>query len=282
MTVLTKAAIRCSSCGKFKRHVEFKAATDDDPTKPVCASCRAQTEYVADTGDEPLNGRGTKSLEKLAKQWRDIDQRITRLRADIGEPIVKSLDIPVIAYTPGGHEEQTTVRKALGLDPQLSKARTDAIWTGVGALAKAWTAELDRKETRHRARKRLTSLVKAEQSRRRVAVMKAKTAKVNRRTEAMDRTRMASERRLAKATAEQDALAKATAELSRQIAVVAGNAERAYGAIYQRQEMNRRMTAAREERDRNEFIFKASTTSDPVLRAAWLARAAGEDIDGDD
>ena len=50
MTDLMKAAIRCTQCSKYRKHTEYTAhlAATDDPTKPVCDTCKAETAKALD------------------------------------------------------------------------------------------------------------------------------------------------------------------------------------------------------------------------------------------
>jgi hypothetical protein len=253
-----KAAIRCTRCNRYRKHTEFKAPISTaDNLDPICDRCRR---YNPGTGGESL------------------------------KQIAKALDIPVLAFTaakPSG--EVTTVSKALGLDKMAKEAaldaalaKCDATYDNLGRMfawyRRQWALEDCAKEIAQHVR----GMVKAELAQRRSAeVAKAERLK----TEAKFRKAAAKQERttlLAQFAGTQDELKKQSEALAARVAIVTANAERGLRA----QELQRcRVTAAaeaREERERENWLAKAGGTTDPILRAAYLARADGRDLDEDD
>ncbi len=244
---LEKVAIRCTSCGKYRSHSEYKTPITayDDPRKPVCDDCRSDDATKGVIRREPL----VINLELT---------KVAKLRANL-EQIAKN-------------------------DPTLAKAaaepnKTNRIWNGAEMLAKAWTAELDTKQQSRRPSVR--EMVKAELSRRRVAATRSETAKI----EAKNAARVTKQRAvqaeadLAAVLQEQAEIAAQITELAHRTDAVFARASAAYGQVAKQQEYQAVAELARQDQIRADWMWKAQNTQDPDLRAHFLARAEGRSDD---
>jgi (p)ppGpp synthase/HD superfamily hydrolase len=200
---------------------------------------------------------------------------------------IDALDIPCVAITSNGQESETTIAKAL--DNQLAKEQQRAaaerlsdrqveIWVGVGNLAKQWKEQLDRNQTRRRIR----SIVKAQLRRQNVAAMEAETAGMLAKVEALNLAKAESEQALATAREDQIRLTAQQDQLGARLNHIISQLNAGQERVERAQEDAAARIAARRDDDRASWSFKASTTSDPILRSAWLAKANGENCDDDD
>lgn len=252
---IMKVAIKCDRCGKYRKHTEYKGALQvgEDPRNPVCDSCRAEDDAT------------------------------------------KALGIPVLAMTASG-EEFTTFGKATGLD-ELAKQRRedeqdrqfaeslvhlDHTWDKFGKMVTDYQSQREVDAYYAKAQARFDHLVKIGTARRNTVPLTAKTAEMKAETTAIEARTAETQDRLAKARFEAEAEALKIARLQADIADCYERAEAGYRMQEQAQARRVAATLAREERDSEEWTFKAATTTDPVLRSAYLARAAGEDPDDDE
>jgi hypothetical protein len=289
MSDLMKAAIRCRQCGKFKSHAEFRPPIED-PLRAVCDQC---AEYVPGTG-----ALGPATVGFGLQKPRSPEANSPRnLQA-----IAQSLDIPAIAFTRGGKQEETTISKALGVD-QLAKQEARRAGWGQAVVTIGETLEQIRQswglkpgdtfrkmlherknqETADRLVKRIASLAKTAKLRRQTAALEAKTAKLRRHTQALNVENAITDEWIAQAHREQGELTLAMADIARRVNVVTASFEDSRLARARNEAANAQRIAAREDRNRAEWAFKASTaTHDPVLRAAYMARAEGREFTDDD
>ena len=243
---LEKIAIRCTACGRYRRHDEFKTPLTayDDPRRPICDDCR--------------NPDATKSVIRREPIRIDIElTKLAKLRANL-EQVARS-------------QPQNVVKAA---NP---RSKDDRIWAGAMMMAKAWAAQLDENQAKRKSRE---ELVKAELSRRRVAEIEAKTAAMQRRARVAKQARAQAEANLAEVQWQQAELAAQIEKLAHRTDAVLARAEAADADVRRQAEHRAAAAAIREERDRAEWSFKAAQTShDPILRSVYMARANGEETD---
>ncbi len=241
---VAKAAIRCSKCNKYRKHTEYTApfGTDDDPKRPICDKCKA------------------KSGEKAQKALATLDA------------------VPVIALTPDGRERETTIAKALG---NLAISQRDPIGN-FGKMVASYRREWALEEYGEQLAEHTFGMVKAELSRRRVAALNARTADLMQKAEAVNVAKAAADDLLAKVMQLQDDVNRHREEIGARVAVVTANAERAYKATELQRCRIAAAAEARDERVREDWLFKAGSTTDPILRMAYMAKADGTDLDDDD
>jgi hypothetical protein len=289
MTDLMKAALRCRKCGKFKSHAEFRPPIED-PLQAVCDQC---AEYVPGTG-----GLSPTTVDSALRKPRSPEANSPR---DL-QAVAQALDIPVTAFTRDGKQEETTISKALGLDQLAKEEARRAGWAQAAVtigetleqIRQSWGLKpgdtfrkvlRDRKnqEATDRLVKRIASLAKAEIIRRQTAALEAKTVRLRRQTQALNFEKAVAEERIAQAHREQGELSVTMSDLSRRMNVVTASFEAGRLARARNEAANAQRIAAREDRDRSEWAFKAATvTHDPVLRAAYMARAEGRELTDDD
>lgn len=186
---------------------------------------------------------------------------------------------------------------ALRKGDQAEIRRTEAIydkasadfWGRMNAMAKAGRREM--------ALNRLADKVEAE-VRKRLAERKTAEAKQKR----LDAERKLAEARIAHGRAlmarqslegkvkqlkdEMEAVLASnlekTAELNARLDVVTANAQRGQAMVLEKQLLADRLQEAEEMKVSNDWLYKANSTSDPILRAVYMAKANGEDIADED
>lgn len=246
-------ARRCSKCGLYRSHKQYRGAlrATDDPRKPICDVCR----------DSEAAAEAAKS-----------------------EQLAKVLDMPVVAYLPDGRTQETTIGKALGTDlaKQEQRALLANSMDNFGRLVKATRARWALEDHYELVQKRVSKLVRLGLARRATERANAETAEFQKQTAAANMAVETSKRRMALAEQEQADLGKRIEDMRSQIEAVYERAEAGARAVEQQEARRVAATLAREERDSDEWLYKANTTTDPVLRSAYLARADGIDPDEDD
>jgi len=199
-------------------------------------------------------------------------------------PATKGMDVP---------DER---REWLALDPLAKKKVIDAAWTHTAmALVKMVAVATDRQKELAKQRERLSAEARANTladrivkalAERTLLKARAKREKAERRiTKAKQEIRDNQQRRdelTARVTHATDELAVQIEDLSRRITVVKSNLDAGTRAIELQRVRNWAADRDRAERDSAEWVFKANTTTDHGLRGAYLARAAGENLDDDD
>lgn len=261
-TTAEKASIRCTACGKYRKHTEYKTpvTAGDDHRNPVCDYCKAET---------------AKSTLQNAT-W--------------------TLDVPCTIYRSGGVVEETSIAKALDPDGMAKAVAKRAEWAQAVATIDEQLVPLQKrmkltiianhedKVAKRVARAELDRrrAAKAEQGRRKTEAIKAETAKVRKRTALLKAQSDAIDDRIATAVAEQEAVqarveaftVSANAKIDQMLARLST------GQNYVDQQGMHE--AARKGRERDENLWKAGATSDPTLRAVYLARAEGRELDDDE
>ena len=219
--------------------------------------------------------------------------------------------IPVTAFH-DGTEHETTLAKAIGMGDTAKQARNE--WAEVARKLEKELPEHDDvdKATRQQAFEhlaafnpirnfdrmvksfereraikgradRIVRLAKAELSRRETEKIKKKTAKIRRKNAAGQAHIAEMRAQLAKAHAEQ-------AEIAAQIEALTLDAKTRIDGMMKRLEVGQAQVRvsqnaqaiaalARQDQIRADYAFKATLTSDPILRAAYLARAEGRNLD---
>jgi hypothetical protein len=292
-----KAALRCRQCGKFKSHAEFRPPIED-PLQAVCDQC---AEYVPGTG-----GLGPATVDFPLRKPRSPEATSPR---DL-QGIAQALDIPVTAFTRDGKQEETTISKALGVDQLAKQEARRAEWKQAAVtigetleqIRQSWglkpgdtfrkmLRQRKSQEAADRLAKRIASLAKAEIVRRHTEAIEARTARLRRQTARLRRQTkalnfekaVAEERMITQVHRKQDELTLTMSDFVRRINVVTTNLEAGRLARERQEAANAQRIAAREDRNRSEWAFKAATvTHDPVLRAAYMARAEGRELTDDD
>ena len=208
----------------------------------------------------------------VRKQLADLDRRIPEHVKQHAQDL-RSPD-PVVRARAQDIDRQRNERLAAKFD-QLAKAvakerRKERL------VAKIVAAIEDRNAHR-----------KVEAIREKTEKLKRETAKIVRKTAAieagMDNDGLASFSDLEKAVERTIAdQAAQLADFDRRIAIVTANATAAYREIALQEARQRQAIRAAAESDAAEWIWKANMTSDPVLRAAYMERAQGSELDTDD
>jgi len=147
-------------------------------------------------------------------------------------------------------------------------------------MAKAWAAQLDDNQANNQAQRRTRQgIAKAEQSRRRTAEIQAETAKIRRKIEASELRKAEAEQSLAAVLQEQAEIAAQIEVLAHRTDAVFARAEASFGAVRIQQERRAIADLAKQDQERAAWAEKAGQTHDPDLRAYFLVKAAGEDLD---
>ena len=246
MTDLMKeAALRCRKCGKYKSHAEFRPPIED-PLQAVCNQC---AEYVPGTG-----GLG---MPVTAAKQRSESVALTPLeKKQAIDGAWLSISMAVIRMSKLLCDRQKVLAK---------QRRVDILW---GRIVEA------RKQQK---------LDKALADRReRIAETKEKTEKLLRQTELLRQRTYRTEAFVSLQRLHAEELRK-TAETMR-AELDAMNARIDMGS-----QVGRAMEEAvisertlREQRDRDEWTYKANLTTDPTLRTVYLSRAEGQPADDDE
>jgi hypothetical protein len=129
---------------------------------------------------------------------------------------------------------------------------------------------------------RVVSVVKAERTDRETARLRKQTKRIKKKTKTAQLRKAQAVQTLDNLMAEQAALAAQIDGLGARVAVVYRNAERAFGAVAKQREIQAIADLARRDQEQAGWAHKASLTTDPTLRAAYLARANGEELTDDD
>jgi cell division protein FtsB len=128
---------------------------------------------------------------------------------------------------------------------------------------------------------RVVRVVKAERTRKETDRIQKKTAKIRRKIEATELRKAEAERGLAALIAEQAQIAAQINDLAKRTDAVFARASSAYGAVAKQRDIQAIADLAKQDQERAGWRDKAFLTTDPDLRAAYLARANGEEIDDD-
>lgn len=284
MTDLMKAAIRCTQCNKYRKHDEFTApaTADGDPTKPVCDTCRADTAKALD--NIPVvamyaDGRKERTTAAKALGMGGDLAKAQQNRRDEWSRAAETIDKAIEAYGPRRQMDNLTKQSAFDALAAFDPIRN------FGRMVKSYQRDWAQEDRATKA----TGLAKAESTRRKAAKLLKKAAKLSRKTalakgsvDAFDDTLST----LAKSQHErQEALAhyeEFMVDASKRIDSMHAIASAGYQQVQMQESRRMAMEQARIERDRNEWLFKAFATEDPILRSTYLARSEGLDIDDED
>lgn len=245
---------------------------------------------IADLDDELAKARAARRCESCGRyqtheQLKTVpteDGGTQRLCSDCldDDPAAKQL------YQRGWAEAAEVMDEALAKmrrgfpTDQLAKAQAFdrlARFDAIGSF-NAMLAKFDREQA---ATNRLTRTVKVEQARREATRAQKKAAKIRRKAEKATMRKAAARAALDAALARQVGLTAELDQLGARVNTVCRNAERAYGAVAKQRDVQAIAELARQDQSRADWAYKASQTTDPILREVYLAKAAGEVVDGD-
>ena len=245
------AARRCDSCGRYQTHEQLKTVpTDDGDTQRLCSDC---------LDDDPA----AKALYR--QSWADALEKMD-------EAIAKSRRLYPLPPMDALSKAQASDRLSKAYDASMAYLRRMAVPPG-----------------RKPAADRLSGLVRAEITRRKTAEVvagtkrnKRKIAKLRRKSDAMEVAKGEAEQMLADLLATQAASTAQLDQLSARVETVYRNAERAYGAVAKQQDARAIAAQAREDQIRADYALAANQTRDPDIRAYYLAKAAGQELEDED
>jgi hypothetical protein len=248
-----RTAPKCASCGQYSTHENLTAVNTDDGVARICPTC---------LNDRVNDGSG-KTWKQLHKsQWEDAAEQMDEIVAKWHRLYP---ELPTDALAKSEALAQARGRLEKGFDNAMAYFRRMAVPPG-----------------RKSADDRVTSLVKAEMTRRQTAELVAKTkrtkrkvAKMRRQADAMELAKREAEQMLADLLTTQAAATAQLDDIARRVDVVYTNAQRAFGGVAQQREAQAIAERARQDQRRADWTFKASQTSDPILKRAYLDRAAG-------
>ena len=145
MNDLTKAAIKCSKCGKYRHHTEYMTALrqGDDPTKPVCDTCKDVTKSLAELDEriatlKPLLMKDVQALKKK----RLLEEREKRIVGMVKAELTRRNTAQVVAETEKNRRKIKKLRRKAD-EVNLRKAEAEQMLADVLATQAAATAHLD-------------------------------------------------------------------------------------------------------------------------------------------
>jgi hypothetical protein len=234
---------KCGKCDTWRPVSDFSASSDAaDGLQAWCKRCHK--EYKGSATTKGLDVSDEQRREWLALGPLEKQQAIDGAWTNTAMALVKMVKI-----ASDRQKELTKESKRLN-----AEARVDA-------LAKRIVKAL--------AERKLKALRDQEEAHRRITKAKQEIAENQQRRDELT----------ARVKSDADDLAAQLTDLSRRLTLVQTSIE---APIELQKARNEAADRSRAERDRAEWVFKANSTSDPTLRAVYLARAEGQDVDDDE
>lgn len=287
---------KCGNCNQWKATTSFNASSDTaDNLQNWCRRCHKK--YKADRANTDaatakaldvipvlaITADGKQTRTTVAKALRLADpvavaedaERLAKQNAELDDRIPESIKRHVADL-----RSSDPTRRAQA--QSVAAARSNHLSRAFTRIATATRSEM----AKQRIVDRLDAAMVKQVQNERLQKARRKSAKANARKQAAEQ-QMAEANALVdgltrRVATEQAALNEQLADISRRVEIVAGNAQRAYDSV----QFNRQLQAATEfkrvENERNEWLFKASTTNDDVLRTYYMAKASGEELDDDE